>query len=125
MDQHAQKVADVFYEMESIRVLKPISSHMPRSFSNHPHIDGCCDIIQHKQEFRTHISSILQAQPNTLAQHITDHRAGFADGSLLIFGPKLATAVAIDPVLVPSLTTLATRMSKMKPKGLGESTFGG
>ena len=97
---------------------------MPKSFSSHPYIDGCSDIIQHKMAFRTHICNLLQCQVKTLAEHIQDHRAGFADGSHM-HNVCSANAVAIDPGLVPSISEVTTRMAKLGPKGLGESLIAG
>ena len=124
MDAHADNVADIFLDYEPTRVFRHISNYMPKSFSSHPYIDGCNDIVQHKMAFRTHICNLLQGQVKTLTQHIQDHRAGFADGSHMRY-INSASAVAIDPDLVPSLSEVAIRMAKLGPKGLGESLIGG
>ena len=68
--------------------------------------------------------SLLQGTVTTLANHINDHRAGFADGSHMSTLLS-ASAVATDPDLIPSTSELAIRMAKMRPKGLGESNLGG
>ena len=123
-DAHADNVADVFFNYEPIRVFRHIARHMPKSFSTHCYIDGCNDIVQHKMAFRTHMCSLLQGKVTTLADHINDHRAGFADGSHMSTSLS-ASAVATHPDLIPSISELTIRMAKMRPKGLGESNLGG
>ena len=101
-----------------------IACYLPRSNSHCRYLQHCHDIIQHKQAFRTHNNSLLQGTVGTLSDLIQNHRAGFADGSHMC-NSFSATAVAINPDLVPSISSLTISMVKLMPKALGESGLGG
>ena len=47
---------------EPNRVFRHIACYLPRSDSYHTYIQGCHDIIQHKQAFRTHITFFCRVQ---------------------------------------------------------------
>ena len=66
MDEHASRIADIYFDFEPVRVYRHMSNYMPKGFASHPYIDGARDIIQHKMAFRTHMTNLLQSQIKTL-----------------------------------------------------------